>query len=266
MSDVFISYSRKDQLFVRKLHDSLQADGRDTWVDWSDIPPTAEFMKEIYAGIEAADTFVFVISPDSVSSRVCGEEISYAIEFKKRLVPIMYRDVETNEIHPALASHNWIYCRDTDDFMTAFKTLVEAIETDLELARMHSRLLVRARDWESHGKDFSLLLRGKDLETAERWLAESTGKKPAPISLHAQYLAASRRATTRRWRVALYASIAGVVIAILILYFSYVLFQVSRGRKDILAIDQTLVKSYEQTIQVLQTELQSAHATMTAGR
>src|SRR5258706_16235674 len=95
VTDVFISYSRKDQPFVRKLHDALQANGRDTWVDWSAIPPTSEFMHEIFAGIEAADTFVFVISPDSITSKVCGEEISYAVEYKKRLVPIVYRDVDS---------------------------------------------------------------------------------------------------------------------------------------------------------------------------
>ena len=34
MADVFISYSRRDQAFVRRLHDALVAAGRETWVDW----------------------------------------------------------------------------------------------------------------------------------------------------------------------------------------------------------------------------------------
>ena len=65
MADVFISYSRKDKDFVRDLHEALAARERDTWVDWEDIPLTAEWLAEIYAGIEGADAFVFVISPDS---------------------------------------------------------------------------------------------------------------------------------------------------------------------------------------------------------
>ena len=39
MSDVFISYSRRDIDFVRHLFDQLKA--RDVWVDWQDIQPTA---------------------------------------------------------------------------------------------------------------------------------------------------------------------------------------------------------------------------------
>ena len=39
------------------------------WVDWEDIPPTAEWMREVEVAIEGADTFVFVLSPDSLKSR-----------------------------------------------------------------------------------------------------------------------------------------------------------------------------------------------------
>src|SRR5258708_6822981 len=206
MAQVFLSYSRKDQVFVRKVHEELKQVGRDAWVDWSDIPPTAEFMQEIYAGIEASDTFVFVISPDSVASKVCGEEIDYAVQYKKRLIPLVYRDVPAESVNPALASHNWIYCRDTDDFDTAFKTLTDAIDTDLNRARMHTRLLVRARDWDNHQHDVNLLLRGKELDEAEQWLTDSTGKRPAPTQLHAQYIAASRRNARTRYRLLLYTS------------------------------------------------------------
>ena len=65
MADVFISYSRRDTDFVRRLHEALNARGRDTWVDWEDIPLTAEWWEEIKTGIEATDSFVFIISPDS---------------------------------------------------------------------------------------------------------------------------------------------------------------------------------------------------------
>jgi hypothetical protein len=40
-SDVFISYAREDQDFVRRLTDALTERGKKAWVDWADIPPTA---------------------------------------------------------------------------------------------------------------------------------------------------------------------------------------------------------------------------------
>ena len=54
MADVFISYSRKDIDFVQHLHQELESRNREPWVDWRDIPPTAEWLEEVYAGIEAA--------------------------------------------------------------------------------------------------------------------------------------------------------------------------------------------------------------------
>ena len=46
MSDVFISYSRRDIDFVRHLFDQLARD-REAWADW---------LAEIYGGIETADS------------------------------------------------------------------------------------------------------------------------------------------------------------------------------------------------------------------
>lgn len=71
MAEVFISYSRKDKDFVRRLGDGLVAHNREAWVDWKDIPLTSEWQQEILRNIEAADNFIFIISPDSVASGNC---------------------------------------------------------------------------------------------------------------------------------------------------------------------------------------------------
>ena len=73
MADVFISYSRKDIEFAQHIHRELEARDREPWVDWQDIPPTSEWLDEVYAGIRAADTFLFIISPDSSATQIfCG--------------------------------------------------------------------------------------------------------------------------------------------------------------------------------------------------
>ena len=77
MSDVFISYSRRDIDFVRHLFDQLTA--RDPWADWQDILPTDDWLAETYRGIEAAGSFLFIISSDSVGSDVCGLETEHAV-------------------------------------------------------------------------------------------------------------------------------------------------------------------------------------------
>ena len=114
MSDVFISYSRRDIDFVRHLFDQLTARDREPWADWQDIPPTADWLAEIYSGIEAANTFLFVISPDSVASEICTLEIEHAVKHNKRLVPVVWKDAD--DVHQSMSAHNWVFLRQEDDF------------------------------------------------------------------------------------------------------------------------------------------------------
>jgi hypothetical protein len=79
MTTVFISYSRKDIAPVRRMHAALAAREHQTWVDWEGIPPTAEWMREIRGAVDAAQAFAFVLSPDSLASRVCREELEHAV-------------------------------------------------------------------------------------------------------------------------------------------------------------------------------------------
>ncbi|MEO1643844.1 MAG: TIR domain-containing protein [Chloroflexota bacterium] len=46
MSDVMISYSRRDKPFVQALEKAIAKTGRATWVDWDDIPPTVNWWNE----------------------------------------------------------------------------------------------------------------------------------------------------------------------------------------------------------------------------
>jgi hypothetical protein len=199
MADVFISYSRVDQSFVKVLNQALNQSQYDAWVDWEDIPLTADWWKEIQAGIDAANTFIFVISPDSVLSKVCRQEIDYATANHKRLMPIVYRDGFTSKsVHPALGKHNWLFFRDTDDFATAFRALVTALDTDLDHVKFHTRLLVKAREWETKGKTEDYLLRGQDLNDSETWLAQARDKSPVPTTLQQEFVYRSRQAETER--------------------------------------------------------------------
>jgi WD40 repeat protein len=191
MTDIFISYSRKDKEFVRKLHEALSKQNRDTWVDWENIPLTADWWKEIEAGIEAANTFIFVISPDSIGSKVCTQEIEHALQCNKRLVPIVRRDDDVKDVHPALAKHNWLFFRESDDFDSAFEFLIKALDTDLEHVKTHTRLLQRAIEWDTKGRDRSFVLRGNDLKEAQQWCTESSNKEPKPTPLQTQYIISS---------------------------------------------------------------------------
>jgi hypothetical protein len=214
MADVFISYSRKDIAFARILHQALEENGFEDWIDWQDIPPTVEFMKEIYEAIEQADTFIFIISQTSVESETCSLEISHAVKNNKRLIPIVIDETDPGKVTPELAALNWLYFRRKDKFSQPFQDLIEAIQTDYAWVKAHTRLQVRALEWEYKEHDKGFLLRSGDLEEAEEWLAQTPGKDPRPTALQKEYIAASQGAATRRKRIAAVVTTISIILII----------------------------------------------------
>src|SRR4030095_1938790 len=213
--EVFISYSRKDKEFVRRLDEELKRRDREAWVDWEGIPPGDTWEKTIYGAIESTHTFIFVLTPDSIASEVCGTEIAHAAANNKRLVPIVHRDVAADRVPKSLGELHWIFFRESDDFEQATNTLISALDTDLDWVRAHTRLLTHAIEWENKGKNNSFALRGDDLRAAEQWLAQAPTKKDAkPTALQTEYIIASRKAATRRQRITLGAVTFGFVVAV----------------------------------------------------
>lgn len=203
MTDIFVSYSRRDKEFVQVLNDALSKSHYDTWIDWRNIPPTADWWQEIEAGIEAAHTFICVISADYVASRVCREEVDHATKHNKRIVPIIRRsDFSQEDLHETLAHINWVLFQKEDEFSEAFKKLVEVINTDLSHNKTHTSLQVSALKWDRKRRDRSQLIRGGELDEAEQWLIKSSvGKEPKPTKLQSEFVAASRKAANRQQRV-----------------------------------------------------------------
>jgi hypothetical protein len=191
MAHIFIGYSRKDKGFVQKLHLALTREGHDVWIDWEDIPPTAKWLNEVYKGIEAADNYIFVISPDSVASEICGMEIAHGEKFNKRFVPILYRDLGGAKPRDSITSSNWIFFNEAEKFEESFAQLLSAMTTDLEYVAEHTAMLLKAREWLREQRNDSYLLKGDQLRKAETWLAESKAKKPEPLNLHRTFIAES---------------------------------------------------------------------------
>ncbi|HET9909245.1 MAG TPA: TIR domain-containing protein, partial [Anaerolineales bacterium] len=220
-ASVMISYSRKDLAFVRKLFESLIAHGfakEEIWVDWEGIPLTADWMAEITEGIQSSDAFIFVISPDSLSSEVCAKEIAIAVEANKRFIPILHRDPPKGTALPAkISSHNWVFMRDEPELEKNLPPLVAALNTDLDWLAQHTRLLNRALEWERKGHNDSYLVRGSDLQEAQSFIElGATGKEPPPTTLQVEYVKSAREhAAVLRRRNRIIAAVVGVALLVL---------------------------------------------------
>jgi YVTN family beta-propeller protein len=213
VADVFLSYSRRDGAFVGRLGSALRESGKEVWVDVEGIRDAEVFPEALRRAVESSDAFVFVISPDSVGSSFCVEEVEHAASLNKRIVPVALRPVTDEEVPEGVRVRNWIPAGKDWDFETTVNRVLKALDTDLEWEREHSRLTVRAIEWDQSGRNRSFLLRGADLKAAERWLAAGAEKDPGPTALEREYLTASRSRVRRGRGFA--AAVGAVVVAAL---------------------------------------------------
>jgi WD40 repeat protein len=227
MSHVFISYSRRDINFAQKIVDALITHNLDTWIDWKSIPKGEAWEHEIYRGIEAANVFLFLISPDSVRSQICGREILHAVENNKRILPIIIRDTRIEDFpdetaKKAISKRNWVFCRDgQDDFSEAIGQTLKTIQTDYPWLKYHTELQLKALKWDDK-KDTSRLLRGKELREAEEQLAQvGSQKDPQPTELQRNYVLVSQRNEVQARRQITIGLGFGLLLVTLLAFFAW---------------------------------------------
>jgi WD40 repeat protein len=208
-----VSYSRRDSAFVSDLRQALVDHGRNVWIDADDIPPGAPWRRELGTAIEAANAFVFVISPDSVVSRECLAELERAVELNKRIVPVRHRDASGTP--RTLLDLQLIEIASSGELPGRLEAVERALDLDHDWVRAHTHWGGRALRWAERGRDTSLLLRGRDLGTAEEWLAlQAQGKRPRPTALQTDFIVSSRKAERRRLRTLIVAATAAVLVAV----------------------------------------------------
>jgi len=226
MPDVFISYSRRNLEFVQQLFDALKTKGKDPWFDQlkeplAGIAAGAPWWKQIQDGIETVDNFLFVISPNSISSPYCHAEINYARERGKRLVPLLYcgwvgegetrkaidaaieaipddeemPDVVTSSILNLknLVRQNWLAISEIQyvvfassiAFEQSLEQLVQALDLDLAWVKMHSQVIQAAKLWEASGFDEDYLWRANRLKPVYEMIER---RKPELSSLVQEFI------------------------------------------------------------------------------
>ena len=192
----------------------FKANNLDVWVDWEDIPPAVGWLDQILQGIEQAEVFVFLVSPDSIASDVCMAEVNHAYKNSKRIIPIVVRDSDPKSTIDIIRNLNWIFLREQDDFAAGLERIKVAINLDLPWLQEHRRLQVRALEWDRR-KDPSLLLRGGDLRNARRMVLASEKKDPIPSELQKVYIFHSNR--SERFRLITWVTAALAVLIMVVL-------------------------------------------------
>jgi len=89
MAQIFISYSRKDIDFARKLAGDLEKAGYEVWWDLTDLRGGDDWPRVIPAAIESSQFVIVVLSPNSALSDWVEKEYTQALSLRKKIIPIM---------------------------------------------------------------------------------------------------------------------------------------------------------------------------------
>src|ERR1700758_632069 len=85
----FLSYSRSDERIALQLAKDLRAGGVAMWVDQLDIRPSEHWDRAIERAVSGCRGLVVILSPRSVASDNVADEISFAIDSGKSVLPVM---------------------------------------------------------------------------------------------------------------------------------------------------------------------------------
>ena len=94
MTQIFISYSRKDLKFVEGLASDLKRAGFEVWYDFLRLRGGERWRIEIQNALKASQCVITVLSPDSVASEWVEREFLFASSLKRGIIPLLLRDCE----------------------------------------------------------------------------------------------------------------------------------------------------------------------------
>ena len=123
MAQIFISYSRKDIGFVRKLAGDLEKAGYDVWWDLTDLRGGDDWLRVIPAAIDSSEHFIVVLSPNSAVSDWVKKEYTQALSSRKKIIPIM---LARSNVPFALNTINYVDFT-SDDYAANLQNLLDAL-------------------------------------------------------------------------------------------------------------------------------------------
>jgi hypothetical protein len=125
----FFSYSRNDSEFALRLAEDLRARGASVWLDQLDIEPGQRWAQAIQAAMMKCPRVLVILSPSSVESPNVQDEVTFALEEKKVIIPILYRDCKI-----LLQLRGLHYADFRTDYNRGLQTLMKALGPEPQAA------------------------------------------------------------------------------------------------------------------------------------
>ena len=88
----FFSYSREDSEFALRLAEDLRTAGADVWLDQLDIAPGQRWARAVQEALQSSARVLVILSPASVNSNHVEDEVSFALDEQKTVIPVFYQE------------------------------------------------------------------------------------------------------------------------------------------------------------------------------
>lgn len=166
---VFFSYSRDDTEFVLNLAKNLRQAGAKVWLDQLDISPGTRWDKAIENALTESKVLLVILSKTSVDSDNVLDEVSFALEEGKTVVPVLLEDCEI-----PFRLRRLQYADFTENREKGIQTLIHALHLDAEVASKLSGLA----EYEINATSEKEIIEAKKIkETIESQKTPVPGKK-----------------------------------------------------------------------------------------
>lgn len=218
LTQVFLCYAAEDTDFKESLRrqldravlDSHQIDptsvsvrmrqflmraGFTVWDRRHDLTSGEQIQEATTQGIAGADNFIFLLSPQSVRSAHCLNELNYALKLNKRIIPVLIKTIPQEASPTALQNVRLIDLRQGEGDLSqqaGSRELIATLLLEAAYFQTHKLLLVQALKWEQQRYNPSLLLRGAEQRHYQSWCKVAQQRQRyRPVEIQGKFITES---------------------------------------------------------------------------
>ena len=133
--NIFISHASQDAQFANEVCTFLESNGMSCWIAPRNILPGREYGAEIIAGIEQAEIFVLIFSPEANQSKHVLREVERAVSKGSKIICYKIKDIKISKsMEYFLATNQWLDAtkNKTEKLSEFLKGLQSYVTTDSE--------------------------------------------------------------------------------------------------------------------------------------
>ncbi len=150
---IFVSYAHADDDIVYREIQWLHDQGLNVWYD-EGIAPGEEWTEELAQAIKGASHFLYFVTPDSIESRNCRNEVNYALEHDQPVVCVHLKETQLSGglrlsigLTQAILKHELGERNYQEKLLTALKPEARDAPFESSLPAADQAMAVRVRRW-----------------------------------------------------------------------------------------------------------------------